>query len=80
MKNQIHQQQRIIDLTDALPDITSNLVVDSQHYNLPPSLFEDLMFEALNDLVDKFALNPNHYLEPKHYEKMTAIAAEYLNS
>lgn len=75
-----NQQQRIINLTEAIPDITSNLIVDSEHYQLPSDLFEDVLFEALNDLIDKFSLNPNLYLEPKHYHKLDAIAEEYLNS
>ncbi|MEL6928202.1 MAG: hypothetical protein AAFO95_06185 [Cyanobacteria bacterium J06600_6] len=71
---------RIINVTESIPDITANLVVDSEHYQLPSYLFEGVLFEALNDLIDRFAQNPNQYLEPHHYQKIDRIAEEYLQS
>jgi len=71
---------RIIDLTDSIPDVTSNLIVDSEHYQLPPDIFENALYEALNDLIDDFAQNPNRYLKPKHYARIDAVAHEYINS
>ena len=55
-------KHRIIDLTDSIPDITANLIDDSQHYQLPSELFEDAVFQALNDLIDDFANDPDKYL------------------
>lgn len=50
---------RIIDVSDNLPDITANVVHDSEHHQLPSDIFEDVIFDALNDLVDDFAANPD---------------------
>jgi len=47
---------RIINLTDSIPDVTSNLIVDSEHYQLPSDIFEDTLYEALNDLIDETLL------------------------
>lgn len=71
---------RIIDLTDSLPDITANLIHDSKHFQLPSDLFEDILFEALNELIDNFAINPDKYLKPHHQSQLDGIAQEYLNS
>ena len=71
----------IIDLTDSLPDITASLIHDHPGlYQLPSDIFEDAVFQALNDLVDEFALNPNQYLKTKHHNQINAIAEEYLHS
>ena len=69
---------RIIDLTDSLPDLTANIIKDSEHHQLPSSLFEDTILEAINDLIDNFAINPDKYLEAKHKQQIDNIAAEYL--
>ena len=69
---------RIIDLTDSLADITANIIHDSEHHQLPFNLFEDAILEAINDLIDDFAINPDKYLKPKHKQKIDNIAAEYL--
>ena len=50
----IKDYPHIIDLTDSLPDITANIIHDSEHYQLPSDIFEDLVFQALNDLIDDF--------------------------
>lgn len=71
---------RIINVTESIPDITANLVVDSEHYLLPSPLFEGVLFEALSDLIDRFAQNPHQYLEPHHHQKIDRIAEEYLQS
>lgn len=70
----------IIDLTDSLPDITANIVNDSEHYQLPSDIFEDAVFTAINELIDDFALDPDSYLKPKHQRQFEQIAHEYLNS
>jgi hypothetical protein len=44
---------RVIDVTECIPDITTNLIASSsEHYDLPPDIFEDLVFQALNDVID----------------------------
>jgi hypothetical protein len=71
---------RIIDLTDSLPDITANIVNDSEHYQLPSDIFEDAVLAAINDLIDDFAQNPDNYLKPNHQRQFEQIASKYLNS
>lgn len=71
---------RIVDLSDSLPDITANLIQDSEHFQLPSDIFEDLIYQALNDLIDDFAQNPAYYLKPPHETAITCIANNYLNS
>lgn len=72
-------KHRIIDLTDSIPDITANLIDDSQHYQLPSELFEDAVFQALNDLIDDFANDPDKYLKPHHQTLIDRTAERYLN-
>ncbi len=74
----IQTSQRIIDLTDSIPDITANLIHDSEHYQLPSDIFENAVLEAINDLIDDFADCPDRYLKPKHKQQIDKIAAEYL--
>ncbi len=71
---------RIIDLTDSLPDFTANIIDDSEYHQLPSNLFEDAILEAINDLIDDFAINPDKYLKAKQKQKQKIdnIAAEYL--
>ncbi|NJO99010.1 MAG: hypothetical protein HC764_25945 [Pleurocapsa sp. CRU_1_2] len=72
---------RTIDLSDAIPDITANIILDSaEHYQLPSDIFEDVILQAVNDVIDDFAQNPDHYLKPHHYSAINCIADEYLNS
>ena len=70
----------IIDLSDAIADITENIIQDSDHYQLPSDIFENAVMRAINDLVDDFAINPHKYLQRKHLKQIDAIAQEYLNS
>ena len=72
-------KHRIIDLTDSIPDITANLIHDSQHHQLPSELFENAVFKALNDLIDDFASDPDQYLKPHHQTLLDRTAERYLN-
>jgi hypothetical protein len=78
--SRIKTASRIIDLTDSLPDITANLVHDSEHYQLPSDIFEDLLFKALNELIDDFATDPDKYLKPHHQTQIDQIAHDYSES
>lgn len=71
-------RSRQIDLTDSLADITANIIHDSEHHLLPSDIFENTILEAINDLIDDFAVHPNRYLKPKHLKLIDSIAAEYL--
>jgi hypothetical protein len=75
------KKKRIIDLSECLPDITANIIHHSaEHYLLPSDIFEDVILQAVNDLIDDFALNPAQYLKPHHQQQLDHIANEYLNS
>ncbi len=63
-----------LDLSDSVPDITANLIHDSRFNQLPSDIFESVIFQALNELIDDFALHPDKYLKPKHYSQIDAIA------
>lgn len=71
---------RIIDLTDSIADITANLIHDSEHYQLPSDIFESLVFQTINELIDDFAANPDNYLQPKHQQQIDSIAHQYTES
>lgn len=73
-------QTRTIDLSDSLPDMTANIIHDSEHYLLPSNIFEDAIFATINELVDDFALNPDKYLKSHHQQQLDHIAEQYLHS
>ena len=64
----------------AIPDITANIIYDSEHFQLPSDIFENAVYEALNDLIDDFAENPQKYLKASHESKIDHIANNYLAS
>jgi len=70
-----------IDVNDCLGDITANYITDStEHYQLPSDIFENVVFEAMNDLVDDFAQDPDRFLKTCHTQQIDRIAQTYLNS
>lgn len=69
----------VIDLTEAIRDITTNVIHDSRFNQLPSDIFEPVIFQAFNDLADDFALNPEKYLQPKHRFQIDAIAIRCLD-
>ena len=76
----ITEEKYQIDLSDAIADITANIIYDSEYSQLPSGIFEKAVMRAINDLVDDFALNPDKYLKPKHLKQINEIAHHYLNS
>lgn len=70
-----------IDVSECLEDITANYIANStEHYQLPADIFKNTVFEALNDLVDDFAQDPDRFLNNRHTEQIDSIAHAYLNS
>jgi len=70
-----------INVSDCLEDITANYIADSvEHYQLPSDLFENVLFEAMNDLIDDFAQDPDRFLKNHHTQQIESIAHTYLNS
>ena len=71
----------IIDASEFLDDVTTNYIFDSPDYhNLPSDIFEGTLFDALNDLIDDFAMNTHRYIKPQHLDEIDRIAIEYLYS
>ena len=71
---------RIINVTDCIPDIAYNYIHDSDHYQIPSEIFEDLILKALNELVDDFANDLAKYLKPEHETAIDQIAQDYLDN
>ena len=74
------ERVRIIDVTECIPDITDNYIIESEYSEIPADIFENLVFQALNDLIDDFANNTDKYLKPDHKTEIEQIAHDYLNS
>ncbi|MBW4533701.1 MAG: hypothetical protein KME09_07155 [Pleurocapsa minor HA4230-MV1] len=70
---------RVIDLSECLADITANTIYNSEHNLLPSDIFEDVILQAINDLIDDFALDPHNYLKTHHQEQIDTIAHDYLD-
>ena len=70
----------IIDLSDAIADITENIIADSEYSDLPSDIFIDAVKRAINDLVDDFVIEPDKYLQTEHLKQIDTIAHEYLHS
>ncbi|MGL5834257.1 MAG: hypothetical protein ACRC1Z_13630 [Waterburya sp.] len=68
-----------LDLSDSVPDITTNVIHDSRFNQLPSDIFESVIFQALNELIDDFALHPDKYLKPKHRSQIDALARDCLD-
>jgi two-component SAPR family response regulator len=67
-----------IDLSEAIPDITNNVIHDSRFNQLPSDIFEQVIFQALNDLIDDFAQNTDKYWSAEHRSQIESIAHDYL--
>lgn len=80
MINSTIEQNHTIDLSECLSDITSNIIFDSEYSNFPADIFEEVVFQALNDLIDDFAFDPYKYLQSHHLTTIDRIADQYLNS
>jgi hypothetical protein len=70
--------QYSIDLSESIPDITNNVIHDSRFNQLPSDIFEQVIFQALNDLIDDFAQIPDKYIQAKHHSQIESIAHDYL--
>lgn len=70
-----------IDVKDCLEDVTANFIAEStEHYQLPSDLFESVLFQAMNDLIDEFAQEPDRFVKNRHLKQIDSIAQAYLNS
>jgi hypothetical protein len=67
-----------IDLSEAIPDITANIIHDSRFNQLPSDIFEPVILKALNDLIDNFAQIPDKYIQREHQSDIESIAIDYL--
>ena len=67
-------------MTESVRDIAANLIYGGEYHHLPSDIFEQLIIELINDLVDDLASDPQKYLKPHHETKIDRIAHQYLNS
>ena len=68
-----------ISLSDCLEDIAENFIyAESEYSHVPPFVLVPIMFEAVNDLIDKFSSNPEKYISDRLREKIHNAVSEYL--
>ncbi|MDJ0595851.1 MAG: hypothetical protein QNJ72_38695 [Pleurocapsa sp. MO_226.B13] len=71
--------QYTISLEDCLEDIAENFIhAESEYSQVPPFVLVPLMFEAVNDLIDKFSSNPEKYINHSLRQKLDETVREYL--
>ena len=80
VSSKVTKEEFIINLSDAIADITENIIRDSEYWSLPANIFQDAVKRAINDLVDDFAIEPDKYLKSEHLKQIDEIAQEYLHS
>ena len=75
-----HQKdQYIISLSDCLEDIAENFIyAESEYSQIPSFVLVPLMFEAVNDLIDKFSDDPEKYISDRLRQKIDETVREYL--
>lgn len=67
-----------IDLDFCIADMADNFVFDNREYEeLPASMVQSFMFEAINELIDDFSSEPQKYVSDRLSERMEETLAEY---
>ena len=62
--------QYTISLSDCLEDIAENFIyAESEYSQVPSFVLVPLMFEAVNDLIDKFSNDPEKYISDRLRQK-----------
>ena len=68
-----------ISLSDCLEDIAENFIyAESEYSQVPSFVLVPLMFEAVNELIDKFSSNPEKYMSDRLRQKLDQTVNEYL--
>ena len=68
-----------ISLSDCLEDIAENFIyANSEYSHVPPFVLVPIMFEAVNESIDKFSSNPEQYLSDRLRQKLDEAVSEYL--
>jgi len=68
-----------ISLEDCLEDIAENFIyANSEYSHVPPFVLIPIMFEAVNESIDKFSSNPEQYLSDRLRQKLDEAVSEYL--
>ncbi len=68
-----------ISLSDCLEDIAENFIYAEKEYShVPPFVLVPIMFEAVNDLIDKFSSNPEKYVSHALRQKIDEAVSKYL--
>lgn len=64
-----------LNLRDCIQDTADNFVFESPEYcDVPADVFELLLFQALEELVEDFSTNPSKYLKSNHLEHIERTA------
>ena len=67
-----------LDLDFCIADIADNFVYEREEYQeIPASIVQSVMFEAINNLLDEFANNPEPYINERLRKKLNRLAVEY---
>ena len=67
-----------LDLDFCIADIADNFVYEREEYQeLPASIVQSVMFEAINEWLDKFANEPEQHISDRLTQKLDRLAAEY---
>ena len=67
-----------LDLDFCIADIADNFVYEKEEYQeLPASIVQSVMFEAINEWLDKFANEPEQHISDRLTQKLNRLAAEY---
>ena len=67
-----------IDLDFCIADIADSFVYEKEEYQeIPASAVQSVMFEAINELIDEFAIDPEQYLSDHLTQKLDHLAAEH---
>ena len=68
-----------ISLENCLEDIAENFIyANSEYSHVPPFVLVPIMFEAVNDLIDRFSSNPEKYISDRLQQKLDEAVNEYL--
>lgn len=67
-----------LDLDFCIADIADNFIFENREYEeLPSSMVQSFMFEAVNEFLDDFSTDPHKYVSDRLTKKMDEALAEH---
>ena len=68
-----------IDLGYCIDDMVDNFVYERREYEeLPNSMLREVVFDAINEFIEKFSTNPEKYVSDRVYAELDKAVAENL--